>query len=124
MDAGTHAGEILGNRVVPMRLGCVITAMQGRPQFYEFSSCRYVGVINRSQKDINNGKTVAAHLLWEKQYVDKHPVYSTMSNVSTSTLAVNLNRELVKHIGRCLDSLIHVGLCYAPHPRRALHDEH
>jgi len=86
MDAGTHAGDILNNRVVPMRLG-------------------YVGIINRSQKDINEGKTISAHLESEKKYMDDHPAYSTMQNLGTPVLARNLNKELVKHIARELPGL-------------------
>jgi len=86
MDAGTHAGDILNNRVVPMRLG-------------------YIGIINRSQKDIENNKTIEAHLISEKKYVESHPVYSTMSNLGTPKLASKLNRELVRHIAKELPSL-------------------
>ena len=72
------------------------------------SSCsrclvRYVGIINRSQKDINEGKTISAHLESEKKYMDDHPAYSTMQNLGTPVLARNLNKELVKHIARWHD---------------------
>ena len=86
MDAGTHAGDILNNRVVPMALG-------------------YVGIINRSQKNIEDGKTIAAHLATERQYIEQHPVYSTMTNLGTKTLSKVLNRELVKHVARELPAL-------------------
>jgi len=61
MDAGTHAGDILNNRVVPMALG-------------------YVGIINRSQKDINDGKTITAHLeTGEPHFYDFYCVISHFS---------------------------------------------
>jgi len=86
MDAGTHAGDILNNKVVPMSLG-------------------YVGIINRSQRDIEAGKTITAHLKTEKDYIEKHPVYGTMQNLGTKHLSTVLNRELVKHVARELPQL-------------------
>ena len=86
MDQGTHAGEILQNRTIPLRLG-------------------YVGVVNRSQKDINNGKTVAKHLVDEQKWITEHPVYSQLKNVGTPQLSRFLNRELLRHIAAVLPDL-------------------
>ena len=38
----------------------------------------YVGVVNRSQQDINDKKRVKAALEAEREYFSKNPVYSMM----------------------------------------------
>ena len=86
MDQGTHAGEILQNRALPMRLG-------------------YVGIINRSQKDIDANKSINAHLADEAKFISAHPVYSQLKNVGTPQLGRFLNRELLKHIAAVLPDL-------------------
>ena len=48
MDPGTDASELLQNRVIPLRRG-------------------YVGVVNRGQKDIDTGASIAAALKKEQQ---------------------------------------------------------
>eukprot|EP00656_Telonema_subtile_P000178 TRINITY_DN1008_c0_g1_i4.p1 TRINITY_DN1008_c0_g1~~TRINITY_DN1008_c0_g1_i4.p1 ORF type:complete len:304 (-),score=55.88 TRINITY_DN1008_c0_g1_i4:29-940(-) len=60
MDEGTHAGDILQNRTIPLRLG-------------------YVGVINRSQKDIDAKKTITEHLKSEEKFIGAHSVYTPVS---------------------------------------------
>jgi len=41
----------------------------------------------------------------ERKFIEQHPVYSTMTNLGTPTLAKVLNRELVKHVARELPAL-------------------
>ena len=48
MDPGTDASELLQNRVIPLRRG-------------------YVGVVNRGQKDIDTGASIAAALKKEQE---------------------------------------------------------
>jgi len=86
MDKGTHAGEILQNRTVPLRLG-------------------YVAIINRSQKDIQDKKTISKHLEQEQVFFESHPVYCEMPNCGTASLAKKLNRVLVDHIAATLPDL-------------------
>eukprot|EP00658_Telonema_sp_P-2_P035305 TRINITY_DN2569_c0_g1_i5.p1 TRINITY_DN2569_c0_g1~~TRINITY_DN2569_c0_g1_i5.p1 ORF type:complete len:872 (+),score=206.41 TRINITY_DN2569_c0_g1_i5:85-2700(+) len=86
MDAGTHAGAVLTNRVVPLKHG-------------------YVGVINRSQKDIMEDKSILRHLNDEEAYMDGHPVYSSLENVGTRELSKRLNSVLVGHIAAALPEL-------------------
>eukprot|EP00658_Telonema_sp_P-2_P037756 TRINITY_DN2713_c0_g2_i2.p1 TRINITY_DN2713_c0_g2~~TRINITY_DN2713_c0_g2_i2.p1 ORF type:complete len:539 (+),score=171.82 TRINITY_DN2713_c0_g2_i2:30-1619(+) len=88
MDQGTHAGEILQNRTIPLRLG-------------------YVGIVNRSQKDIDQGKTIEQHLKSETEFVSGHPVYSQLQNVGAPQLGRFLNRELLRHIAAVLPDLKH-----------------
>ena len=49
--------EILDNKVLPLRRG-------------------YVGVVNRSQSDINGNKDIRAALAAEKKFFTSHPVYN------------------------------------------------
>lgn len=49
MDEGTDAREILENRLLPLRRG-------------------YVGVINRSQKDIEGKKDIRAAIVAERKF--------------------------------------------------------
>eukprot|EP00656_Telonema_subtile_P000175 TRINITY_DN1008_c0_g1_i1.p1 TRINITY_DN1008_c0_g1~~TRINITY_DN1008_c0_g1_i1.p1 ORF type:complete len:552 (-),score=163.02 TRINITY_DN1008_c0_g1_i1:62-1717(-) len=86
MDEGTHAGDILQNRTIPLRLG-------------------YVGVINRSQKDIDAKKTITEHLKSEEKFIGAHSVYTQLKNVGTPQLGRFLNRELLRHIAQVLPDL-------------------
>ena len=56
MDEGTDAREILENRVLPLRRG-------------------YIGVVNRSQRDIDGKKDIRAALLAERKYFLTHQSY-------------------------------------------------
>jgi dynamin 1-like protein len=59
MDAGTNAKRMIMGQEVPLRLG-------------------YIGVKNRSQKDIQGNMKVKNALDEEKLYFASHPVYSSM----------------------------------------------
>lgn len=80
MDSGTNALDILSGKLYPLRLG-------------------FVGVVNRSQQDIQLNKSVEEALDNEQEYFNRHPVYRTISNrCGTRYLAKLLNQILMSHI--------------------------
>jgi len=80
MDAGTDAADMLQGKVYPLKLG-------------------YVGVVNRSQKDIKDKKPMKAAHAEEKRYFESHPAYMHMaSRMGTAHLSKVLNKVLVNHI--------------------------
>ncbi|KAK7101692.1 dynamin-1-like protein isoform X2 [Littorina saxatilis] len=85
MDAGTDAMEVLCGRVIPVKLGII-------------------GVINRSQADINDKKEMTEALKDEASFLQKkYP--SIASRNGTPYLARTLNRLLMHHIRDCLPDL-------------------
>jgi len=87
MDDGTDARDILENKTLPLRRG-------------------YVGVVNRSQKDINGKKDIKAALASERKYFLSHPAYSHMADrMGTPFLQKVLNQQLTNHIKDTLPTL-------------------
>uniref|UniRef100_A0A3P9JYY3 Dynamin-1-like protein n=1 Tax=Oryzias latipes TaxID=8090 RepID=A0A3P9JYY3_ORYLA len=85
MDAGTDAMDVLMGRVIPVKLGLI-------------------GVVNRSQLDINNKKCVADAIRDEQAFLQKK--YPSLANRNgTKYLAKTLNRLLMHHIRDCLPEL-------------------
>ncbi|XP_032893452.1 dynamin-1-like protein isoform X4 [Amblyraja radiata] len=85
MDAGTDAMDVLMGRVIPVKLGII-------------------GIVNRSQLDINNKKLVADALKDEYAFLQKK--YPSLANRNgTKYLAKTLNRLLMHHIRDCLPEL-------------------
>ncbi|XP_056131611.1 dynamin-1-like protein [Lampris incognitus] len=85
MDAGTDAMDVLMGRVIPVKLGLI-------------------GVVNRSQLDINNKKSVADAIRDEHAFLQKR--YPSLANRNgTKYLAKTLNRLLMHHIRDCLPEL-------------------
>lgn len=85
MDAGTDAMDVLMGRVIPVKLGII-------------------GIVNRSQLDINNKKPVADALKDEYGFLQKK--YPSLANRNgTKYLAKTLNRLLMHHIRDCLPEL-------------------
>lgn len=85
MDAGTDAIDILCGRVIPVKLGII-------------------GVINRSQQDIKDNKSIADQLKDEASFLQrKYPTLATRNG--TPFLAKTLNRLLMHHIRDCLPEL-------------------
>ncbi|KAG7495593.1 dynamin-1 isoform X1 [Solea senegalensis] len=85
MDAGTDAMDVLMGRVIPVKLGLI-------------------GVVNRSQLDINNKKPVADAIRDEYAFLQKK--YPSLANRNgTKYLARTLNRLLMHHIRDCLPEL-------------------
>ena len=80
MDSGTNAMDILLGKVYPLELG-------------------FVGIVNRSQQDIQLNVSVAQALENEDHYFQRHPVYRTIANrCGTRYLAKLLNKTLMSHI--------------------------
>ncbi|KAB7495513.1 Dynamin-1-like protein [Armadillidium nasatum] len=85
MDAGTDAIDILCGRVIPVKLGIV-------------------GVVNRSQQDIIDDKSIKESLKDEAAFLQRR--YPTLANRNgTPYLAKTLNRLLMHHIRDCLPEL-------------------
>nr|XP_004663285.1 dynamin-1-like protein isoform X8 [Jaculus jaculus] len=85
MDAGTDAMDVLMGRVIPVKLGII-------------------GVVNRSQLDINNKKSVVDSIRDEYAFLQKK--YPSLANRNgTKYLARTLNRLLMHHIRDCLPEL-------------------
>jgi len=85
MDAGTDAIDILCGRVIPVKLGII-------------------GVINRSQQDINDKKDIRDAIKDEASFLQrKYPTLATRNG--TQYLAKTLNRLLMHHIRDCLPEL-------------------
>ena len=80
MDHGTNALDILSGRVYPLKLG-------------------FIGVVNRSQQDIQAGKSLSVALQAEADFFRHHPSYRNMANrCGTRFLAKSLNSTLMVHI--------------------------
>uniref|UniRef100_A0A8D2P8H5 Dynamin-type G domain-containing protein n=1 Tax=Zosterops lateralis melanops TaxID=1220523 RepID=A0A8D2P8H5_ZOSLA len=80
MDEGTDAREVLENKLLPLRRG-------------------YIGVVNRSQKDIDGKKDIKAALLAERKFFLSHPSYRHMADrMGTPYLQKVLNQQLTNHI--------------------------
>ena len=80
MDHGTNAMDILSGRVYPLKLG-------------------FIGVVNRSQQDIQTNKSLADALQAERDFFRHHPAYRNMANrCGTQFLAKTLNTTLMAHI--------------------------
>ena len=73
MDEGTDVVDILAGRIIPLRLG-------------------YVPVVNRGQRDIENGRAISFALEHEKNFFDGHKAYKNKSSYcGTPYLARKLN---------------------------------
>lgn len=80
MDHGTNALDILSGRVYPLKLG-------------------FIGVVNRSQQDIQGNKSLADALSSEREFFRMHPAYRNMAvRCGTQFLAKTLNTTLMGHI--------------------------
>ncbi|KAF2707934.1 hypothetical protein K504DRAFT_447007 [Pleomassaria siparia CBS 279.74] len=80
MDHGTNALDILSGRVYPLKLG-------------------FIGIVNRSQHDIQQSKSLADALEAEREFFRNHQAYRNMANrCGTQFLAKSLNHTLMAHI--------------------------
>uniref|UniRef100_A0A915J3S6 dynamin GTPase n=1 Tax=Romanomermis culicivorax TaxID=13658 RepID=A0A915J3S6_ROMCU len=87
MDQGTDAREILENRLLPLRRG-------------------YVGVVNRSQKDIEGRKDIKEAFSAEQRFFLAHPAYRHIADrMGTGYLQKTLNVQLTNHIKDSLPGL-------------------
>uniref|UniRef100_A0A8D1NF96 dynamin GTPase n=1 Tax=Sus scrofa TaxID=9823 RepID=A0A8D1NF96_PIG len=80
MDEGTDARDVLENKLLPLRRG-------------------YIGVVNRSQKDIDGKKDIKAAMLAERKFFLSHPAYRHIADrMGTPHLQKVLNQQLTNHI--------------------------
>lgn len=80
MDNGTHALDILTGRVYPLKLG-------------------FIGVVNRSQQDINGNVSMLAARKSEEEFFRSHVAYRNIAHrCGTKYLAKTLNQVLMAHI--------------------------
>ncbi|XP_051906361.1 dynamin-1a isoform X1 [Hippocampus zosterae] len=87
MDEGTDAKDILENKLLPLRRG-------------------YIGVVNRSQKDIDGKKDITAALGAERKFFLSHPAYRHLAErMGTAYLQKILNQQLTNHIRDTLPAL-------------------
>jgi len=87
MDRGTSAGAALGNAVVPLRLG-------------------YVGVVSRSQHDIQTGKDIRLALAEADAWFRSRPEYAeVLDRCGVAALGRTINHILVQHIHSLLPKL-------------------
>ncbi|XP_044036769.1 dynamin-3 isoform X5 [Siniperca chuatsi] len=87
MDEGTDAKDILENKLLPLRRG-------------------YIGVVNRSQKDIDGKKDIRSALAAERKFFLSHPAYRHIAErMGTPHLQKTLNQQLTNHIRDTLPGL-------------------
>ncbi|XP_050359368.1 dynamin isoform X9 [Nymphalis io] len=87
MDEGTDARDVLENKLLPLRRG-------------------YIGVVNRSQKDIDGRKDISAALAAERKFFLSHPSYRHIADrLGTPYLQRVLNQQLTNHIRDTLPGL-------------------
>ncbi|XP_052757706.1 dynamin isoform X8 [Galleria mellonella] len=87
MDEGTDARDVLENKLLPLRRG-------------------YIGVVNRSQKDIDGRKDIQAALGAERKFFLSHPSYRHIADrLGTPYLQRVLNQQLTNHIRDTLPGL-------------------
>ncbi|RCV33255.1 hypothetical protein SETIT_7G068900v2 [Setaria italica] len=87
MDRGTDARNFLLGNVIPLKLG-------------------YVGVVNRSQEDINFNRSVKDALGFEEKFFSTLPAYHGLAHCcGVPQLAKKLNMILLKHITNMLPGL-------------------
>lgn len=80
MDAGTNAADVLTGRVYPLKLG-------------------FIGVVNRSQQDINAERTMEEARAAEAQFFSAHSAYRNIAHKQgTQYLSKTLNQVLMNHI--------------------------
>ena len=87
MDEGTDALEMLSGNIYPLKLG-------------------YIGVVCRSQKDINSGKPIHDALEAEAKFFLSHPSYKKIaSGMGIKALSIKLNSLLIRHVKKCLPKI-------------------
>ncbi|KAG0309080.1 Dynamin- GTPase protein [Dissophora globulifera] len=80
MDAGTNSLDILSGRAYSLKLG-------------------FIGVVNRSQADIQSNKPMEEAFKSETEFFQSHPAYRAISHrCGTNFLAKTLNTILMNHI--------------------------
>lgn len=87
MDRGTDAMDVLAGNVVNLQHG-------------------FVGVVNRSQHDINTNKSILDARQYEQQFFSQHPIYRTIAHrCGSQYLCKKLSLLLMSHIHQTLPDL-------------------
>eukprot|EP01034_Spumella_vulgaris_P023710 gene23710-29958_t len=87
MDHGTDCADVLNNKVIPLRRG-------------------HIAIVNRSQKDVQDGVPIRKGLAKEANFFQSHPKYRTMlEKCGTPNLSRTLNQILLHHIRDCLPEI-------------------
>ncbi|CAG9314128.1 unnamed protein product [Blepharisma stoltei] len=87
MDRGTDAVDMLNGTVFPLRLG-------------------YVGVVCRSQEDINKNVPMKKHLAKEEKFFRESPVYARYADrLGIRYLTMRLNKILQTHINNSIPTI-------------------
>ncbi len=87
MDEGTDALPCLNNELIRLKHG-------------------FIGVVNRSQRDLNEQLSVDAARKKERDYFLSHPAYNSIAHrCGSQYLATVLNAMLLTHIQQCLPGL-------------------
>ena len=87
MDEGTDALPVLNNEVLRLKHG-------------------FIGVVNRSQRDINEKIGVEYARKKEREFFEKHPAYASIAHrCGSQYLAQRLNSMLLSHIQQCIPGL-------------------
>ena len=79
MDKGTDALDVLQNKVLPLKKG-------------------YIGVVNRSQDDINHRRSIRTAVSAEQKFFMSSPYKDMTSRLGTKYLQQVLHKELGSHI--------------------------
>jgi len=86
---GTDAREILEGKVYPLYHG-------------------YVGIVNRSQRDIDTAKSMKSALMAEKEFFSSRAEYAHLAQrQGTMYLSKKLNSILEDHIRSCMPDISH-----------------
>ena len=83
---GTNALDIFEGKHLPLRLG-------------------YIGIVNRSQKDINGKISINRALEKEKEFFNNSSYKTIMHKMGTRFLQETLNKQLTSHINEKLPSI-------------------
>lgn len=86
MDKGTDCLDILNNKLFPLKFG-------------------YIGVVLRSQYDINCNKTLYDGIKSEREYFNSHNLYSNCNKLGIPVLISTLQEVLVTHIRDIIPSI-------------------
>ena len=87
MDEGTNALDIFEGKLCPLRKG-------------------YIGIVNRSQMEINGNKGIDDALKKEKEFFQNSPYTHLVHKMGSKYLQSYLSRELMSHIRNLLPELL------------------
>ena len=87
MDRGTNCVDVLTGQVVKLQKG-------------------FIGLVNRSQHDIDSNKRIQDALAGEAEFFREHPAYAKYAaRLGTAYLTHTLSHNLLLHIRHCLPTL-------------------